>query len=134
MIDIEARHEVQGGSNRNFGFVFAFVFTIIGLWPLIHSGGLRYWSLIIAAAFVLITLLRPSLLSGANRLWTKFGLLLGAIVAPIVMALVYFLTVTPTGLIMRALGKDLLRQKLDKGTNTYWIERAENVGPMRNQF
>jgi hypothetical protein len=76
----------------------------------------------------------PNVLSLPNKLWFKFGIVLGSIIAPIIMALVYFLTVLPTGFIMRLLGKDLLKQKLDKKDKSYWIERSESMGSMKNQF
>lgn len=134
MLNVEAQHKTEGGSDRNFGLVFASVFTIVAFWPLTGDGGVRIWALAVAGPFLVIALLRPSILSAPNRIWTKFGLLLGAIVAPIVMALVFFLTVTPTGLVMRALGKDLLRQRIDKNARSYWIEREEPAGSMKYQF
>jgi hypothetical protein len=88
----------------------------------------------VSGIFLLLALLAPRILSSPNKLWFKFGLLLGSIVAPIVMALIYFVTILPTGLIMRLLGKDLLKPKLDKNAKSYWIERTEPVGSMKNQF
>lgn len=126
--------EVKMGSERSFGFVFAAVFTIIALWPLISGSAVRYWALGIAAVFAVTALAAPRILAPLNKLWFKFGVLLGAIVAPIVMFLLFFLAVTPTAIIMRALGKDLLLQKIDKSAVSYWIEREEPVGSMKNQF
>lgn len=129
--------KVKGSSNRAFGAVFIVLFTVIGLWPLIGSGEIRVWSLIIAAVILIITLLRPTLLAPANRAWMLFGLLLHKVTNPIIMALIFFVAVTPTALIMRALGKDPLRRKFDRAANTYWIER-EPPGPepetMKHQF
>ena len=121
-------------SPKSFGIVFSIVFLIIALYPLIDSNGIRVWSLMISAIFLLLAFVAPRVLDIPNKLWFKFGILLGSIVAPIVMALVYFLTVLPTGLIMRLLGKDLLKQKLDKNAKSYWIERSEPMGSMKNQF
>ena len=127
----------QGSSNRSFGVVFIIVFLVIGLWPLIYSDGFRVWALYISGGLALITLIRPTLLAPFNRLWMRFGLLLHKVVNPVVMGLVFFLTVLPTGLIMRMFGKDPLRQKIDKDVASYWIER-EPPGPspnsMKNQF
>jgi Mg2+/Co2+ transporter CorB len=126
--------EIERSSEKSFGIVFSFVFLIVALYPLIDSEGLRIWALIISTIFLLLAFIAPNTLSLPNKLWFKFGMLLGSIIAPIVMALVYFLTVLPTGLIMRLLGKDLLKQKLDKNAKSYWIERSEPMGSMKNQF
>lgn len=134
MLEVKSHHTVKAGSNRGLGIVFAAVFAIIGLYPLLGGGGIRIWALVIAALFLAVAFLAPGLLAVPNRLWTKFGLLLGAIVAPIVMMLVFFAAVTPIGLFMRAMGRDLLRQKRDPDTQTYWIKREEALGPMHNQF
>ncbi len=128
---------VQGSSDRSFGLVFTAVFAIIGLWPLLGDGGVRIWSLAICAVFLATALLRPTLLKPLNRLWTEFGLLLHHVVNPIIMGLLFYLVVTPTGLVMRALGKDLLRLRFDRQAKSYWIER-QPPGPapegMRDQF
>ena len=94
---------VEHGSERSFGIVFSMFFLIVGLYPLLDGDGLRLWSLIVAFIFLILAYLAPKALSIPNKLWFKLGMLLGAIVAPIVMALVYFVTVLPTGLIMRVL-------------------------------
>ena len=121
-------------SPKSFGIVFSIVFLIVSLYPLINSEDVRTWALIVSAVFLLLAFIAPNILSLPNKLWFKFGILLGSIIAPIVMALVYFLTVLPTGLIMRLLGKDLLKKKLDKNAKSYWIERSESMGSMKNQF
>jgi predicted membrane metal-binding protein len=127
---------VKIGSERSFGLVFAAVFAIVGLWPLFTGGGLRIWSLAVGAAFVAAAFAFPRVLRPLNRLWFKFGLLLGAIIAPIVMALMFFLVFTPIGLVMRLLGKDLLRQRMDGDEQSYWIPREDSAatGSMRDQF
>lgn len=134
MLNFQKNSEIGLGSNKSFGIVFAIVFLIVALYPLLNSEGLRIWALIVSAVFLLLVFIAPKTLSLPNRLWFKFGMILGSIIAPIVMALVYFITVLPTGLIMRLLGKDLLKQKLDKNAKSYWIERTEPMGSMKNQF
>ena len=128
---------VKGSSDRSFGLVFAAVFTIIGLWPLFSSSGVRWWSLAIALVFAGVAFARPSLLAPLNRLWTKFGLLLNRIVSPLVMGLLFFVVITPIALIMRATGKDQLHLKFDPKAKSYWIERKP-PGPapesIKNQF
>ena len=136
--DYGRAEEVKASSDRGFGLVFAAVFAIVALWPLTgEDGAIRLWSVAIAAAFLAIALLRPRLLAPLNGVWTRFGLLLHRVVNPIVMAVLFYLTVTPTALIMSALGKDLLRLKRDPAAKSYWIERKP-PGPapdtMSNQF
>ena len=121
-------------SEKSFGVVFSIVFLIVALYPLINSESLRIWALVVSIIFFLLAFLAPKILVLPNKLWFKFGLLVGSIVVPIVMTLIYFVTVLPTGLIMRLLGKDLLKQKLDKNAKSYWIERKEPLGSMKNQF
>ena len=125
---------IEQSSPKSFGIVFSIVFLIVALYPLINSESLRIWALVVSIIFFLLAFLAPKILVLPNKLWFKFGLLIGSIVAPIVMAFVYFFTVLPTGLIMRLLGKDLLKQKLDKNAKSYWIERKEPMGSMKNQF
>jgi hypothetical protein len=124
----------EQSSPKSFGVVFSIVFLIIALYPLINSEDVRLWAIIVSAIFLLLAFIAPKVLELPNKLWFKFGILLGSIIAPVVMALVYFITVLPTGLIMRLLGKDLLKQKLDKNAKSYWIERSEPIGSMKNQF
>lgn len=136
--DYGREEEVKGSSNRGFGQVFAVVFAVVAFWPLTGEGGsVRLWSLGLAVAFLAIAYLRSSLLAPLNWVWTRFGLLLHRIVNPLVMGMLFYGTVTPMGLIMRALGKDLLRLKRDPKARTYWIERKP-PGPtpdsMSNQF
>ena len=121
-------------TEKSFGLIFSIVFLIVSLYPLINSEGLRIWAIIVSAIFLLLSFISPKTLSLPNKLWFKFGMLLGSIVAPIVMVLVYFFTVLPIGFIMRLLGKDILKQKLDKSAKSYWIERRVPIGSMKNQF
>ncbi len=126
--------EVKPGSEKGFGFVFATVFILIGLYPIFSTGTLRWWSLIAAAILILLTLIRPTLLAKPNYWWFRFGMFLGAIVAPIVMAVVYLLTIFPMGIAMKLAGKDLLHIKLDRSAKSYWIERDIPLQPMKYQF
>ena len=134
MTEISRYVSTEKFSEKSFGIVFSIVFLIVGLYPLINSAGLRIWALVVSIIFFLLAFLAPKILVLPNKLWFKFGLLIGSIVAPIVMAFVYFVTVLPTGLIMRLLGKDLLKQKLDKNAKSYWVKRSEPMGSMKNQF
>ena len=134
MSEISSHVPTEQSSEKPFGVVFSIVFLIIALYPLITSEGLRIWALVVSIIFFLLAFLAPKILVLPNKLWFKFGLLIGSIVAPIVITLVYFVTVVPTGLIMRLLGKDLLKQKLDKNAKSYWVKRSEPMGSMKNQF
>ena len=134
MSGISSHVSTEQSSEKSFGVVFSVVFLIVALYPLTNSESLRIWSLIVSIIFFLLAFLAPKILVFPNKLWFKFGLLLGSIVAPIVMAFVYLVTVLPTGLIMRILGKDLLKQKLDQNAKSYWIKRSEPMGTMKNQF
>tara|TARA_B100000989_G_scaffold289146_1_gene260610 strand:- start:2438 stop:2827 length:390 start_codon:yes stop_codon:yes gene_type:complete len=120
-------------SNRSFGILFFLVFLIIGIYPLLKDGDLRIWSLIISTIFLILGLLNSSILYPLNKIWMKFGYLLGAIIAPIVMALIFFGVVTPTGIFMKIAGKDLLNLK-KKDKKTYWIKKEKLKSSMRNQF
>ena len=134
MAEISRHVSTQQSSEKSFGIVFSIVFLIVALYPLINSEGLRIWALVVSIIFFLLAFLAPKILVLPNKLWFKFGLLIGSIITPIVMTLVYFVTVVPTGLIIRLLGKDLLKQKLDNNAKSYWIERKEPMGSMKNQF
>ena len=113
--------------------VFFIVFLIISLWPLLNQNEIRIWSIAFSGIFLVLGLLNSKLLLPLNKLWFKFGILLGGIVAPIVMGIIYFLVVTPTGLIMKILGKDLLGMRKNK-KNSYWIEKDNSHNSLRNQF
>jgi len=128
---------VRSSSNRAFGVVFAVVFAIVALWPVIGGGAVRIWAAAVAAAFLAVALAWPAALAPLNRAWTAFGLVLHKITNPIIMGLVFFGAVLPTALIMRALGKDPLRLRLDRGAKSYWIEReppGPEPGSMNLQF
>ena len=120
-------------SNRSFGILFSIVFAIISFWPIISGNPLRFWSLPISIIFLVLGLLNSKLLNPLNIVWVKFGELLGRIIAPIVMAIIYFIIVTPIGLFMRLIGKDLLNIKYSK-INSYWIKRPKDLQTMKKQF
>jgi predicted membrane protein len=125
--------ELKMPTNRNFGIVFFILFALIGLWPLFNSQNPRYWSLIISFIFLILGLLNSRILNPLNYIWYKFGLFLGSIVSPIIMGLIFFLVVTPIGIIMRILKKDILNLKKNN-KDTYWIKRKESKTSMKKQF
>ena len=120
-------------SNRSFGIVFFIVFVLIGLYPALHGENLRYWAIIISLIFLVLGLIRSSLLTPLNIYWSKFGILLGFIVSPFIMAIIFFLVVTPIGLFMRLLGKDLINLK-KHSLKSYWIEKKYYKSTMKDQF
>ena len=125
--------EIKIGSNKSFGIVFFIVFLLIALYPLINNGDLRIWSLIIAIIFLILGLINSKVLTPLNKLWFKFGLLLGKVVSPLIMGIIFFFVVTPTAFIMRIIGKDLLNLKFNN-KKTYWIEKTGPKSKMKNQF
>ena len=125
--------DIKISSNRSFGIVFFVVFLLIALYPLTYGGEIRIWSLIISIIFLILGLLNSKILAPLNKIWFKFGILLGRIVSPIIMGIIFFLVVTPIGFIMRLLGKDLLNLKYNKN-KSYWIEKNGPKSKMKNQF
>ena len=125
--------EIKISSNRSFGIVFFVVFLIISLFPIIKGNDLRIWSLILSVIFLVLGLINSNILSPLNKLWFKFGLLLGNFISPIVMGFVFFLVVTPIGLVMRLIGKDLLNLN-KKNVKSYWIDKTGPKSKMKNQF
>jgi len=128
------KNKIEMGSNRNFGIVFFVVLSIFGLWPTINEGEIRISLLILALLFLVLGLVNSKILTPLNKLWFKFGMILNIIIPPVVMGIVFFLVVTPIGVIMNIMGKDLLNKKFDKKKKTYWIKRDKLVGTMRKQF
>ena len=120
-------------SNRSFGILFSIVFAAIAFWPLLNLGEIRIWSVIVSSIFLLLGLINSKLLYPLNLIWVKFGELIGKVVAPLVMALIFFIILTPIGLFLRLIGKDLLNIKLNQN-KTYWIKRDKEPGPMKRQF
>ncbi len=134
MMEATAHHEAKAGSDTTFGVFFALVFLIIAGLPQLAGDPVRIWALGVSGVFLLLILLRPSFLAPFNYLWFKLGLILGAVIAPLVMGLVFFLVLLPTGLIMRMRGKDLLALKMDREASSYWNRRDINQTSMRDQF
>jgi len=120
-------------SNRNFGIVFFVFFLIISLSPILIDNDIRYWSLILSIIFLILGLINSNILTPLNNLWFKFGIFLGKIISPIIMGIIFFIIVTPIGVIMRILRKDLLNLKFNN-KNTYWIEKNGPKSKMKNQF
>ena len=125
--------DIKISSNRSFGIVFFVVFLIIALYPLINNQDLRVWSLVISLIFLILGLTNSKFLTPLNKWWFKFGLILGKIISPFIMAIIFFLVVTPIGFIMRIIGKDLLNLKFNKD-QSYWIEKKGPKSKMKNQF
>ena len=121
-------------SNRSFGLLFCVVFFIISLWPLKSQEDLRMWAFILSLIFLVLGVLNSKFLTSLNKLWFKFGIILGSIISPLIMGVVFFLVVTPIGIIMRFLGKDLLRNNKSKLVSTYWINRNKQKNTMKKQF
>jgi len=128
------KHEIKIGSNRSFGITFFVVFLIVGIWPLLYSESIRIWSIIISLIFLFLGLIKFRYLTPLNKLWSKFGILLGSIVNPIVMGLVFFVVLTPIAIIMKLIGKDTLKRKFNKSEKTYWIYREKIKSSLKNQF
>ena len=123
---------IKPKDNITFGILFFIFFLIIGLYPLKSGGVIRIWSIILSLIFFIITIIRPNLFTYLNRLWIKFGMLLGKIISPIVMALVFFFVVTPIGILVRVLKKDVMGLK--RGAPSYWINREDKIQSMKKQF
>jgi len=129
-----SKSKIKMSSNRSFGLVFFVFFLIIGFWPKIFGEDLRIWLIIISIIFLVLGLINSRFLTPLNIIWFKFGLLLGSIIAPVVMGLVFFLVVTPIGLFMKFISKDLLNRKFSNKKTTYWIKRVEKFTTMKRQF
>ena len=134
--NLSREQQIEGPSERSFGITFAVVFLIVGLWPLLWGEDVRAWALALTAAFLLTALVRPSVLSPLNRLWLKFGLLLHRVTTPLMLGVIFFLVVLPTGLLMRLMGKRPLHLGLERDRASYWVTRdaAAHSATMRNQF
>ena len=125
--------DIKISTNKSFGLVFFVVFFLISVYPLLNAENIRFWSLIVAIIFLTLGLLNSKILTPLNKIWFKFGLLLGSIVSPIVMSIIFFFVVTPISLIMRILGKDILNLKWNN-SKSYWIEKSGPKSKMKNQF
>ena len=125
--------DIKISSNRSFGIVFFTVFLLIALYPLTYSEEIRVWSATISLIFLVLGLFNSKILTPLNKLWFKFGIFLGKIISPIIMGIIFFLVVTPIGLLMRLLGKDLINLKYNNN-KSYWIEKKGPKSKMKNQF
>ena len=125
--------DIKVGSNKSFGIVFFIVFLLISIYPLLNNESIRLWSLVISFIFLILGILDSKILSPLNKIWFKFGIFLGKIISPIIMGIIFFLVVTPTGFIMRLLGKDVLNLKFSDH-KSYWIEKTGPKSKMKNQF
>ena len=123
----------EKSSNRSFGIIFFIVFLLISFWPIMDGQALRAWSLVVSLIFLILGILNSKILTPLNLAWIKLGEILGRFIAPVVMAVIYFLIVTPIGLFMRIIGKDLLNIKFLQNSS-YWIKREKNLGSMKRQF
>jgi len=126
-------NDIKIGSNRSFGIVFFVVFLLISFYPLINGQEIRLWTLLVSFIFLILGLLNSKLLNPLNKFWFKIGIILGNIVSPLVMGFIFFIVVTPIGVIMRLFGKDMLKLKFNN-KNSYWIEKKGPKSKMRNQF
>jgi len=125
--------DVKISSNKSFGLVFFIVFFLISIYPLLNNQNIRLWSLAISIIFLVLGVLNSKILTPLNKIWFKFGMLLGSVVSPFVMGIIFFFVVTPTAFLMKIIGKDILNLKQNK-KNTYWIEKSDLKSKMKNQF
>tara|TARA_Y100000741_G_scaffold332308_1_gene288176 strand:+ start:81 stop:458 length:378 start_codon:yes stop_codon:yes gene_type:complete len=120
-------------NNKSFGILFFIVFLLIAIWPVLESGSIRLWSILISLIFFILGIINSKILTPLKKGWIKLGEILGKFIAPIVMGFVYFIIITPIGILMRLLGKDLLNVKYNKN-KSYWIKRSKNINTMKRQF
>jgi len=125
--------DIKIGSNRSFGVVFFVVFLLIGLWPILKGNEIRIWSIVISLIFLILGILNSKILTPFNKVWFRFGIFLGNFISPVIMGIVFFLVVTPTGLIMKLFRKDLINLRKNN-SSTYWIEKKDIKSSMKNQF
>ena len=125
--------DIKLGSNKSFGIVFFVFFLIISFYPLINGDNIRIWALVISGLFLFLGLINSKILNPLNRIWFKFGILLGKIVSPTIMGLIFFLVVTPIGILMRIIKKNFLNLKFDD-SKSYWVKKDELKSKMKNQF
>ena len=125
--------QISKSSNKSFGIVFFIVFLIIAFYPLFYEGSLRIWSLIISIIFLILGLTNSKVLTPLNNIWISFGIILGKVISPLIMGIIFFFVVTPIALIMKVLGKDVLNLKYNNN-QSYWIEKSGPKSKMKNQF
>ena len=126
-------NNIKISSNKSFGILFFIFFLLISLWPLSNNDEIRIWALIISLIFIILAILKPYLLTPLNKIWTKFGIFLGSFISPIIMGVVFFVIVTPTGFLMRIFTKDFLNLKKNN-KKSYWIKSNDQKSKMKNQF
>ena len=128
------KKEIKISSNKSFGIVFFVIFLVVALWPLINEGEIRIWSIVISIIFLFLGLINSKILTPLNKLWFRFGILLGNVFSPIAMGIIYFGVITPIGILMKLIGKDILNLKQNKKSSTYWIKKEKVISNMKNQF
>ena len=121
-------------SNRNFGFVFSIFFLLIYFYIYINSEISLIWMLIISVIFFILGAFNSKLLNPLNKIWYKFGIILGKIISPFIMGFIFYFIITPTGILMKVMKKDLLNLKFDKKEKSYWIKKSTIKSKMKNQF
>jgi hypothetical protein len=129
---MKKKNKIKLKDNITFGILFFIFFSIVGIYPLKSGGVIRVWSVVLSLVFLIITIIRPNLFTFLNKLWIQFGILLGKIISPIVMGLVFFFVVTPIGMLLRTLKKDVMGLK--RGASSYWINREDKAQTMEKQF
>jgi len=134
MLENKKYMENEIGSEKGFGFVFTIFFLIVCFYPIYFGNNINEWALYFSLTLFFITIVKPNLFKYPNKIWFKFSILLGSIVSPFVMGLIFFLTISPFGIIFRLINKDLLNQKIYKSKKTYWITRNKNLQSMKNQY
>ena len=127
-------NKTNKSSNRSFGIVFFIVFLLIGFYPFLNQEELKLWSIIISFIFLILGIMNSKILTPFNKIWIKLGIFLGKIISPIIMGLIFFLVVTPIGIFMRILGKDLLNLKFKGDKKSYWLEKTDQKSKMKKQF
>ena len=127
------KQEIKISSNRSFGIVFSIFFSLVGIYLLLNNSPVYYWSFLISLIFLILGLLNSKILGPLNQIWFKFGILLGKVVSPIVMGIIFFLVITPIAILLKIFGKDVLKLKLNNN-ETYWIEKNDPKSDMKKQF
>ena len=126
-------NNIKISSNKSFGIVFFVVFLLIGIYPLLNEGNFRVWSIIISFFFLILGLINSRMLTPFNKVWFKFGLLLGRLVSPLIMGIIFFFVVTPIAIFLRFIKKDIINLKFNNG-KSYWVKKSSLKSKMKNQF
>ena len=120
-------------NNKSFGILFFIVFFIIAIWPILNSETIRIWAAVMSVVFLILGIINSNILTPLKKGWIKLGEILGKVISPIVMGFIYFIIITPIGILMRLIGKDLLNTKFNKD-KSYWVQRHQKSGSMKKQF